>query len=386
MRLDRSVVDRLVLARHLYGAAKLGLESGSVAGLHTCANVLQDAVEVFLVALADVVGASIGTRTEFDKYFVEVEKKLSGDSLPHKVKLNRLNHVRVASKHQGIKPQIDELESILPAVTDFFDQVCQERMECNFWTVTAADLLRDGESKALLLAAIAAFDRGDLREALIGCRRAIYVEIEQDYDISQFRHDAPSETGLLALFGRYSNAPLWAQSADYIDRYVKDASDLIVHDTSHLAQRLLGNGVDPTMFWNVMRLTPKMWRTRDTKEWRTQTSSSKLTDSNVSRNCRYVVSSTTDILLAIHSQSNAQLTPGHEGLSGYPIRSGVRVYEKADRASTVVGVLDEEHELDIQYDIESIDGQTMFWRIVAVSAGYLSGYVIRDEIRLENEE
>ena len=167
---------------------------------------------------------------------------------------------------------------------------------------------------------------------------------------------------------------------------MKDASDLIVHDTSHLAQRLLGNGVDPTMFWNVMRLTPKMWRTRDTKEWRTQTSSSKLTDSNVSRNCRYVVSSTTDILLAIHSQSNAQLTPGHEGLSGYPIRSGVRVYEKADRASTVVGVLDEEHELDIQYDIESIDGQTMFWRIVAVSAGYLSGYVIRDEIRLENEE
>lgn len=48
--------------------------------------------------------------------------------------------------------------------------------------------------------------------------------------------------------------------------------------------------------------------------------------------------------------------------------------------------MDEEHELDIQYDIESIDGQTMFWRIVAVSAGYLSGYVIRDEIRLENEE
>lgn len=61
--------------------------------LFSAVNLFQDAVEVFLVAVADYVEASIDQNTKFDKYFVQINQKIAPKELPFKSKLLRLNRV-----------------------------------------------------------------------------------------------------------------------------------------------------------------------------------------------------------------------------------------------------------------------------------------------------
>ena len=144
--MDRSVMDRLVLARHLFELASQSLKIPNDVGLHSCANLMQDAVEAFLLAMADHVNASIDSKTEFDKYFVQINQKIAPKELPFKMKLQRLNHIRVSSKHKCILPPRSECDSLANTVRDFFEQVSAEHMGVNFLTATPIDLLTNGEA------------------------------------------------------------------------------------------------------------------------------------------------------------------------------------------------------------------------------------------------
>ena len=89
--MDIETVRRISLARHLYQLGKSSLESPNDMYLFAAVNLLQDAVEAFLIAVADFVQAEIDQNTKFDKYFVLINEKISPKELPFKSRLIRLN-------------------------------------------------------------------------------------------------------------------------------------------------------------------------------------------------------------------------------------------------------------------------------------------------------
>ncbi len=106
-------------------------------------------------------------------------------------------------------------------------------------------MLKDGEVKDLLNEAKSALEGSKFDNCAISCRKAIYLELEKDYDISMFAEGA-KRRGLLGRL--YSHAPFYARSKEYIEKNVKDPTDYIVYDKSSLDQKLLKYAVDNTSF------------------------------------------------------------------------------------------------------------------------------------------
>jgi hypothetical protein len=189
--MDIETVRRISLARHLYQLGKTSLASPNDIYLFAAVNLLQDAVEAFLIAVGDHVKAEIDQNTKFDKYFVLINEKISPKELPFKSKLLRLNRIRVDSKHYGIQPARDECERVVVSVREFFDEVSNSVLGVNFATVSAIDLLDAGEVKDLLLEAKAARESGDHETCVVACRKVLYVEVEHHYDVSKFKEEKP---------------------------------------------------------------------------------------------------------------------------------------------------------------------------------------------------
>lgn len=374
--MDIETVRRLSLARHLYQLGKSSLSSPNDMYLFAAVNLLQDAVEAFLIAVGDYVKVEIDQNTKFDKYFVLINEKISPKELPFKSKLLRLNRIRVDSKHYGIQPARDECERVMVSVREFFDEVASSVLGVNFSTVSAIDLLDDGEMKDLLLEAKMAREVGDHETCVIACRKVLYVAVEHRYDVSKFKGGQPQ--GLLAAF---SYAPYYARDPKYIQENVQDPTDYIVRDHSRIDQDLLKDGVDTTAFWNVWRLTPDVYRSED-KQWVVKHDFGKLDAATLADNAEYVFSAVVDMTLAIHATRKAVRSkqPGRYFVT--LAREGVAIYEKADvgskvTATTPIGMT----QIDTDYRVLGLNGDGPYWHVHEFSkGGLLWGYIHNEDV------
>ena len=354
------VVRRLCLARHLH---QLGLGSlGSANDLHLFSgvNLLQDAVEAFLLAVADFVGAGLDERTpQFAKYFDIINDKIEPKQLPFKNQLLRLNRLRVDSKHHGIQPARDECQRLAVYVLEFFDEVSTSVMGVSFATVSTIDLLETGETKEQLLEAKQALEASDAARCAICCRKAIYLEFERQYDVSEFKDGDKSP--LVAALA--SEAPFYAKRKDYVDREVKDPTDFIVYDHTELEQKLLTQGIDTTTFWNVWRLTPEVYRFKD-KTWVVKHEFRKLDSKTLNANIEYLFNATVDIILAIHSKRQSTRQLAFDAPTFELKEQQVRVYEKADTDSRIVGTTPEGVvQMQCDYRVAGLRGDGPYWHV-----------------------
>lgn len=233
--MDVETVRRITLARHLYELGTASLRSANDMHLFSAVNLLQDAVEAFLIAVADHIGAAaIDQNTRFYKYFVQIDTKIAPKELPFKSKLLRLNRIRVDSKHYGIQPARDECDRLAVAVREFFDEVSSSLLGASFSTVSAIDLLHDGETKTALIDAKKALEAGELENCAVNCRKALFLEVERHYDISAYKDGNP--VGLLAGM---TDAPYYARNKQYIEESVADPTDFIVYDLAILIRNSL---------------------------------------------------------------------------------------------------------------------------------------------------
>jgi hypothetical protein len=374
--MDIETIRRLSLARHLYHLGKTSLASPNDMYLFAAVNLLQDAVEAFLIALGDHVKAEIDQNTKFDKYFLQINERISPKELPFKNKLIRLNRIRVDSKHYGIQPARDECERVIVSVREFFEEASSSVLGVNFSTVSAIDLLDDGEMKDLLLEAKMAREAGDLESCVIGCRKVLYVAVEHKYDISKFKSEKPQ-----GLFAALSYAPYYARDPQYIQKNVKDPTDFIVRDHSRIDQDLLKEGVDTTAFWNVWRLTPEVYRTED-KKWVIKHDFSKLDAATLVDNAEYVFSTVVDMALAIHATRRAIRSNQNGRYLVKLAREGVPIYEKADidskvTATSPVGM----SQIETDYRVEGLKGDGLFWHVSQMTKGiWLWGFVSNEDV------
>jgi hypothetical protein len=374
--MDIETVRRISLARHLYELGTSSLRSSNDLHLFAAANLLQDAVEAFLIAVAENVGAAIDQNTKFDKYFVLIDARIAPKELPFKLKLLRLNRIRVDSKHYGIQPARDECDRVAVSVREFFDEVSTSIFGVSFSMVSAIDLVDDGETRQLLLEARASLEEGDYESCVISCRKALFLEIERRYDIAIFKE--AYSLGVLA--GSY--APYFAQSKDYVEKNVRNPTDFIVLDHNRLDQELLTQGVDPTAFWNVWRLTPEVYRTKNGK-WIIKHDFHKLDSRVLEDKVAYIFSTTIDVVLAIHTTRKAIKTANRGSYYLELAQANVPIFEKADTKSKVIGNTPAGiGRIDTDFRILGFEGDGPYWHIHHIEGDVmLWGYIHNDYVK-----
>ena len=375
--MDHSVIKQISLTRHLYKLGLASLESANDLYLFSAINLFQDAVEAFLLAVANFAGVNLNPNTNFDQYFVLIDKEINPERLPIKNELLRLNKIRVASKHHGIQPARGECQRLALLVREFFEQVSNSVLKVNFATVSAIDLLGDGETKDLLLEAKTALDNGNNEQCAISCRKAIYLELEHRYDISHFKDKPPD-----MFYRLYCQAPSYACNKEYIEKHVFDPTDYIVYDRTDFDRELLILSVDIISFWNVWRLTPKVYRTKD-KCWIVKHEFDKLNEENLKDNIEYIFNTTIDIILSICiKQKSIKRTSGKIYILELK-EEEVPVYKKADVTSEIVartpkGVT----KLVCNYHVNGIQGDGPYWYTYVIDPNlYIHGFVHNDYMK-----
>lgn len=376
--MDIETVRRLNLARHLYELGTASLRNANDIHLFSAVNLLQDAIEAFLIAVADHVGADIDQNTRFDKYFIQINAKISPKELPFKSKLIRLNRIRVDSKHYGIQPARDECERLAISVHEFFDEVSSSVLDVNFSTISTIDLLQDGETKNVLLEAKSALEAGDFSTCAINCRKALYLEIEHQYDISAYKEGEP--IGLLAA---YTKAPFFARTKQYIEERVENPTDFIVYDHSSVNEDLLTNGADSTTYWNIWRLTPEVYKDKSGK-WIVKYDFGKLDNRILSDKIDYIFSATLDVVLSIHRTRMATQWIERGKYFIELTQEKVPLYKKADKSSEVIDYTPSGMtRIDTDYRVDGLDDDGPYWHVshFEKDGKFFHGFVHNDFVK-----
>jgi hypothetical protein len=346
---------------------------------------MQDAVEAFLIAIAEHVGARLNERTEFDKYFVEINAKIAPQELPFKQKLLRLNRLRVESKHYGIQPARDECERFAVSVREFFDEVTTSILSASFSTISALDLVDDGEVKNALIEARDALEKQDFKTMAVSCRKVLYLEIEKDYNIYKFREGAGTSLGD-GILGKHSNAPYYSQNPEYIEKNVKSPTDYIVLDHGRVDADLLKKGVRPEEFWNIWRLTPEIIRNEDSS-WTFREDFDKLDSERLAEHADYIFSTTVDLALSIHTTRRS--IRWRTGSRRWTLRlktESVPVYDKADLTSNITGLTPSGvTEVSVSFRTPGLNDDGWYYLVVHVAAGspFVYGFIHESDVSLE---
>ncbi len=248
--IDVTIIRRIELSRYLYHLAEQNLRSRSSVSACAGINLLHDATEVFLLAIADHVNAELKAKTRFEQYIDMVNEKLKPKAeLPCRSKLLRLNKLRVDSKHHGQFPDENECKELVISIRQFFDDAASNILGVNFATISLVAHFDETETKELLSSAEAEFARKEYKDCLTSCRKAIFVEIEKRYDISAFQD--PEFEAKNFFLATVCPAPSYAKNKKYIDEHVADPTDFIVLDNDAIDRDLMKSGITTTAFWNV---------------------------------------------------------------------------------------------------------------------------------------
>ena len=358
--MNKSTLNKLLLSRSLYQLAKENIQTTSGIRLSIACNILQDAVECFLLALSEHVNAGIGQRTDFDKYFEQINLKIAPRELPFRLRLIALNKLRVNSKHYGLEPARAELEPLFITVWEFFNEVTRTDFGKEFATISLVDMLHDSEAKEFLRQAESAFEAQDYVSCLVLCRQAVFVKFEWLYDAQPFLN-GENALGLMMLS---SKVPYFARDQKYLEENVKEPTDYVIYDHNALEMDLMKSGVDSVAYWNVWRLTPGVYRKSKDTPWVIKNDLRKTDSDGIKDRAEYILLATTEMLLAADQNQSRTRSPDYRRFYLLLKRDAVPVYSKASKLSaieqtTAAGL----RKLFCDYSIDGLDGSGTFWHV-----------------------
>ena len=373
--LSEGIIKRLTLARYLFRLASDHAPLHRGVASYACINLLQDALEIFLVAASEHVEATVSHRTDFPQYLDLINAKLSPDELPFRARLLEINRVRINSKHHAIAPNSTELISYIRNARDFFDQACTQLFARDFWTISLVALLDDGKKKELLTEAEHAFEEKRFPDCLIACRKALFLEFEVAYDISRLR--------------MVSKAPKYALDREWREKNVRDPFDHIVIDRSQFDADLMRAGVDNGIFWNIHRLTPEVYRGRKDKTWAVKEDPNKLDDEGAQDRAAYVLENTIDLILRTEANKRAVRSVELRFVYVLTLRAELTaVYRKADKTSDVVCLTPAGMTtVEGRYSTKGLKDENIYWKVRYIdtqapeaNSPFRDGYILGSDL------
>ena len=377
MELKIDTIKKINLAKYLYNLAQQIFHPSRELSLFAGINLLHDSVEAFLLGLAEHIDIKAKPKATIPDLIQLINNKIDPKELPLTNKLLKLNTIRINSKHHAIKPEEDEAKSLFVFVEEFFSETASNILGSEIHEISLINFLEEKESKTYLKNAEDDIKNGKFFSSLLNCRKAIFLEIERNYDIAPFNDEKNSNKGLL---GPRCDSPYYAKNKKYIEEKVDEPTEYIVYEHAHLERELIVKGVDVTEFWNVWRLTPKVYKGENDKHW-AYTYDPEDFKNQLEENAYYVFNSTINVLLAI--ETNQRLWKGKElGKIHYAVlkSDSVSVYKKADKKSQVIGKLpDGVKKINIGNKSIGFDGD-VYYRVIRFKEPFLFGFIHNEEI------
>ena len=214
--MNEHVVRMVRLARRAFLLSRQQVASVRELDLCLGVNLLQDAVEIFLLAVAEHLDVALKKNSTFDAYIDGIRTK-TGCDLPFSNRLLGLNKLRVNVKHYGIVPDRAEAQSFVAVAAEFFEEVSVTRLGRSFSTISLIDLIRFDDNREILQGAQAAYDDGRYADCLVECRKAIFLAVEWHYDVSSFAEPKSIAASWNQVF---CSAPQFARTPEYISDHV----------------------------------------------------------------------------------------------------------------------------------------------------------------------
>ena len=336
---------------------------------------MQDAVEIALLVLAESLAVSIPSRTDFDRYFTLINEKIAPQALPLHAQMMRLNRIRVQAKHAGIFPQHTEVANLVPVVRAFLDEICAVHLGVNFATLDLSTLIENAEQRVLVEEAERELAGGN-HLALIAARKAFYLAFEKSADVRKFAEIQGNS--LLVTLG--STAPPHARNPDYVSKQVRESFGYIVLDHTRIDAELVRDGIDPVVFWNVWRITPKVYLWED-GNWSINRELSIIERDDLQSEAVYVVEAVADILLRREERHRRHRLIPFDRRWTLTMKVGARVYEKADTSSNVIHAFETTRQVEVSAETVGLDRNSGWWSVSHyLSEPYYSGYVREEEV------
>jgi hypothetical protein len=198
----------------------------------------------------------------FDQLIGELRK--AGVKVPKSGTLKALNKIRLTVKHYGQLAEPKAVSNFAGASLRAVDAILLQVVDVDLDGVFAAARIEDGEAKQFIAACGVEIQNRRFFEALVEARKALFVEIETDYDVSAYR-DPKYKPSIFELEGW--KAPYYSRNTEWVSENVREPFDYIQLDHERVRLDLMEWGVRTQDFWNVRRLTPSVFRLNNTKEW-----------------------------------------------------------------------------------------------------------------------
>lgn len=377
--LTESVIRKIQMTKILYDLAQSHIRSNSNPELTGVGVILlQDAVEIFANAVCEHISACPPNR-DFDKLFDAIHKK-TGKEIPYKTQMMALNQQRISAKHYCQLPVPADCQKYPVQVEQFFEQVSRDFLSVEFAVISLVNLIVDSRLRDFLSQAEIDLASDRYRECQINCRRALYFEFEKQFDTKTYE----------AYFGDvdFKSDNLRAQAANNIlceekkcvSEHVCEPVDYIKIDQERIQRRLWVNEITSLDFWNLFRLTPKLYYYEREDEWVIK---DEFKDEHYTKeNAGYCFRKTIDVLLII--QRNRAKLKGL-GLNMKLVKTNkpnVKVFCKATEKSGVVAVMPESStEFRCFSRTRGLDSKDNYCYVFSSRAEpYLNGYIKENDL------
>jgi len=359
--MNEGLIHSLVIAKSLMDQASRQIKTGDRYQATTGLMSLQDGVEIVFVALLIDEGSSEAAKKALErKSFDQLMGDLSaiGINVPKSGTLSLLNKQRVQAKHYGLIVDTVSANQYLRAAEVAIDKILREKIGRGIREVLLQDLLQDGETKTFLISAEEHANRGDFRSSLIDIRKALFIEIEDDYNIAAYAPKTmnPRERFIWApLTGLKS--PLHTRNSDWIVQFVQTPVQYIQLNQDELRNDALRWGVAQNELENVFRLTPRVFRFQHDDSWYVEAST--YIDFK-EEEARYCLDRTIHILRRVqeYKASNKPFSPPDP--PELLVSLGAYIYPKATMFSQAIGTVQPGWTYIAYSEVSGFDGKEYF--------------------------
>lgn len=256
-------IRQLMVARRFYDMAAENFRLAGDASAIAAISLIQDAIEVGLLAAANNLNVPKGER--FDAFVEAIDaalKKAGKSALALRNPIKDINKLRVNGKHHGLRPDQTHLDRAMQDGRTFLTEITQNVFDADFWSINLTSLLPEGRIRDHLIAAEVAYKNKRFREVLIECRKAFYYEFDVRYVPGAYAYWL-YDSGASRRNDDYTRPPT---DQTHANLFTCDPFDHVELNFPNIDHTLLTDAIDPHTFAKVRSMMPKayLWRT---EEW-----------------------------------------------------------------------------------------------------------------------
>jgi len=327
--------------------------------------ILQDALELVLYACSIELGIDEEKSIEnftFDQLLGELQKR--GKKIIKSGTLKALNKERVLVKHYGQVAEPATVRNYLDAARGAIDKLLVDVIGKDLTGIMLNELIHKEETRNLIEAACKLIDEGLYYDALVEIRKAIFIEVEEEYSVEGWKeHPRGKNIGILGSAGMGGwKAPWYAKNREWIEENVRCPFDYIQYDHEKLRVDLMEWGITTQDFWNLWRLTPQVYRFKDSKKWIVKGEFQYILEGATEENAKYCLDRAVSLVLKKQEHFDLGRYLSQGDYTEIKIRSKKQqpIFTKAQKDSQVLGQLEEGKIYSAKAIVSGLDGESEF--------------------------